>query len=159
MTLHAIDDVDTQRLFTVFRDGDFSWTVGGVPALMSALGLTIIEEIAGKGSIAATPWGVPDTDAALLYHGDTVQSITVRVTSRATDDVDDRLAVIDAFATIAGIGTEVFGSATAAIPGAVPRIQWRRDRATITVQNVGSGVLVVVNRNEYQDFNDSVGRY
>ena len=159
MTLRVVGAADAEGLFTAIRDSTFSWTVAEVPELMRTLGWSVVEEIPGTGAVASTPWGVPGAEAELLYREQTVQSVTIYATNHATDELADKLAVVDAFASLTAVATHVLGPPTATFPGDVPRAQWRLAATTATLQNVGLGVLIDWFRNEYQDFNDPIGRY
>lgn len=159
MTLQMVGAADAERLFIAIRDSRFAWTVTEVPEPIHALGWSLREEVPNTGAVAGTPWGVPGADAELLYREQTVQSVTIYMTNHASDELADRLAVVDAFASLTAIATRALGPPTATFPGDVPQIQWRLASATATLQNVGRGVLIDWCRNEYQDFNDSIGRY
>lgn len=159
MTVQVIRTADAEQLFATVRDADFGWTVTGLPGLLAPLGWKITTELPGDGAIAQTPWGIPEADAQLLYEGGTVESFTIRLTSRAGDDPADRLGVVDAFAGLTELATRLLGAPTATFQGRVPRTQWRGATATMTLHNTGERVLAVWCRNEYQDFNDSVGRF
>lgn len=159
MTLQVIRADDAESLFGVVRDTDFGWTVADLPALLATLGWTVRTEIEGKGAVVATPWGVAGADADLLYDGDTVLSITVRLTGPSDEGTADQLALVDAFASLTALVTGVLGPPTATFRTSVPRTQWRLAKATCTLQDTGASVLLDWCSNEYQDFNDSVGRY
>lgn len=159
MGLTVVDTEALVRLFTFIRDGDFDWTVADVPRLAAKLGWTAPEEVSANGAIANTGWLLPEDAAWFRYNDSAARSVNIPVTTRASDDPVERLAVIDAFAAFVATATGLLGAPARTSPGEVPRAQWRLPNGSVTIKNFGSYVRVSWASNEYQAFNESLGRY
>lgn len=152
----AIDTASGRGLLARLRSLDWGWTAAETPDLLRRLGWTGVANVEKAGVVADAGLGLTGREARVVFDGDEVDSIVVRVTDSRGDDAsaERRAFAHDVFVALVKTAGEMFGEPTRRLQDENPRVDWRDERTTLSVARLDGTVTVTLMPNARRDFWD-----
>jgi hypothetical protein len=152
----AIDTVAGRGLLARLRSLDWGWTAAEAPDLLRRFGWTSVASLEGAGVIADGGFGLTGREVRVVFDGDEVDSIVVRVTDLRGDDKspERRAFAQDVFVSLVNTAVEMFGEPTRRLQDEDPRVDWRDERTTLSVTRIEGTVTVTLMTNARRDYWD-----
>jgi Family of unknown function (DUF6301) len=152
----AIDTAAGRGLLARLRSLHWGWTAAETPDLLRRFGWTSVASLEGAGVIADGGLGLTGREVRVVFDGDEVDSIVVRVTDLRGDEQSPqrRAFAQDVFVSLVNTAVEMFGEPTRRVQDEDPRVDWRDERTTLSVTRLEGTVTVTLMTNERRDFWD-----